>query len=163
MTINDFPPSSQAFVVTTSSNTDADREVASISQNDQSLTQAFTIPQHHSNRFQFVILLHRHSILKFVNLNQFHLLLINLIQIWTFNLHLHEFQVDLEHYSKVTSNDVQQMLLTGALSIDEEQPMEENNNNDQHFRCLHPLNQLKSKIIKLCNGLCLFSGYAAFN
>ncbi len=44
MTINDFSPSTQAFVVTTSSNTDADRKVASISQNDQSLTQAFTIP-----------------------------------------------------------------------------------------------------------------------
>ncbi len=44
MTINDFPPSTQAFVVTSSSNIDADREVASISQTDQSLTQAFTIP-----------------------------------------------------------------------------------------------------------------------
>ena len=37
-------------------------------------------------------------------------------------MHLHEFQVDLEHQSKVTSNDVQQMLLTGPSSIDEEQP-----------------------------------------
>ena len=42
--ISDFPPSTQAFVVKTSSNTDADREVASTSENDQSLTQAFTIP-----------------------------------------------------------------------------------------------------------------------
>jgi len=45
MTINDFPPSTQAFVVsksTTYSNNDIDQEVSSISQNDQPLTQGFT-------------------------------------------------------------------------------------------------------------------------
>jgi hypothetical protein len=45
MTINDFPPSTQAFVVsktTTNSNNDIDQEVSSISQNDQPFTQAFT-------------------------------------------------------------------------------------------------------------------------
>jgi len=45
MTINDFPPSTQGFVVsktTTNSNDDIDQEVSSISQNDQPLTQAFT-------------------------------------------------------------------------------------------------------------------------
>jgi hypothetical protein len=45
MTINEFPPSTQGFVVSNpvaNSNIDDDREVASISQDDQSLTQAFT-------------------------------------------------------------------------------------------------------------------------
>lgn len=45
MTINDFPSSTQASVVSTtaaSSNTEANREISSISQNDQPHTQAFT-------------------------------------------------------------------------------------------------------------------------
>ena len=44
MTINDFPPSTQAFTVSTiatRSNIDVDKEVASISHIDQPLTQAF--------------------------------------------------------------------------------------------------------------------------
>ncbi|CAF1205935.1 unnamed protein product [Rotaria sordida] len=46
MTINDFPSSTQAFMVSTNtinSYIDVDQEVSSISQNDQSLTQVFTI------------------------------------------------------------------------------------------------------------------------
>ncbi|CAF2670634.1 unnamed protein product [Rotaria sp. Silwood2] len=43
MTINDYSPSTQAFMVSKNSNIDVDQEVSSISQNDQSLTQAFTI------------------------------------------------------------------------------------------------------------------------
>ncbi|CAF1239749.1 unnamed protein product [Rotaria sp. Silwood1] len=46
MTINDVSPSTQAFIVSTNvtnSNIDVDQEVSSISQNDQSFTQAFPI------------------------------------------------------------------------------------------------------------------------
>lgn len=46
MSINDGSPSTQAFVVSktaTSSNIDVDRDVSSISENDQPLTQVFTI------------------------------------------------------------------------------------------------------------------------
>jgi hypothetical protein len=42
MSISDGPSSTQAFMVSTSSNYNVDREVSSISENDQSLTQAFT-------------------------------------------------------------------------------------------------------------------------
>jgi hypothetical protein len=46
MSINDCPQSTQAFVVskttTTNSNHDIDQEMSSVSQNDQPLTQAFT-------------------------------------------------------------------------------------------------------------------------
>ncbi len=144
MTINEFPQSTQAFVVSKSeinSNIDEDREVASISQDDQSLTQAFTtfsVPTSTSLEPAVVRVSETSTIDPIVNTSH---------STVTFQLApprvVHNHRPMLSTTSsiqpQVTSNDVQQMLLTfspdpSSTNEEQPQPMEDDSEQVQQQR-----------------------------
>jgi hypothetical protein len=149
MTINEFPPSTQAFVVSTSvinSNIDDDREVASISQDDQSLTQAFTtvsvptstmkVPESTSIPSVDPVVNKSHSIVTF--------------QLAPPRIHNRSMiSTTPSIQPQVTSNDVQQMLLTFSpdpSSMNEEQPQPMEDDSEQLQQQQRPTFSMPSSI-----------------
>jgi hypothetical protein len=170
MTINDCPPSTQAFVISTpatNSNTDVDREMSSMSQNDQPLTQAFTVPSLESCSLRDLVTPTLNTKVPEsepmppadVSVNKLHP---------NINFQLAPppprtqnrpgNSVASSIQPQVTSNDVQQMLLTfspGPSSINEEQqppqPMETDTESSQQQQQQRPTFSMASSIESTAN------------